>query len=412
MELRDDDNVPLPWERRRQQQNARGGGSYDSDGDGDGGGEAGMMDTPLHANTVVSAATQSNNVNVNINEEQKLPAVVLQKMLKYDDDEFVSAANTILEHIQWKQMSEMDAKINAMMALSVGDVGDNGNTNQNNENSVTNLADDLGQDFIDGFLSALDYRLERLSNDTNDGSLSYYVLHPEQIEMYHFIKEVQNVIDKNAAYFVPSRTPEQQSDEEDPSMSTAELSGLNPGMESSHHSHPRPGSEFMPHSVAGYVPLTPRSKHNADEQEQDQLSISIAKSFENTTNKVKSSYNSISKKVEETLLKSISRDEGKVANSHEKSCTDDNTYTEANSIVLKEEQPVAYGRYVDNGNDDASRQGDKHGQHFEGNTASSSKAKMFNQSERRQALISEIQRLQSLMDKASMHREVQDSCKH
>jgi hypothetical protein len=108
---------------------------------------------------------------------------------------------------------------------------------------------------------------------------------------------------------------------------------------------------------------TPRSKNTSAASKADE--ISIAKSFAST---VKSAY----EKIGETLKKSISREGG-----------------EANSQV-KEEPTAAYERYLKPSN-----------------------SALLDQSQRRQELVSEMQKLHAFMEKAGpMHSEVQRSCQH
>ena len=359
VELRDDETTPLPWE------NNQHGGAH----------------TPLHANTSAKATSQRSQPRDgtgggNFKDNDQLPPMVLQTMFQYDDEEFIAAANTIMEHIEQTEVAHMDRKISKMMAESSSiavrgsagnrEGGDDGegsisNSTLSSSDTVPRLIDDLGKGFIDAFLSALEYRVERTT--TASGTSSNYG-HPreEETEMDGIVMEIKSMVDQHAAYFVGrEEIREQMTTPNDTELSNIETD-----------SAPEPTerhSGFLPHadqSIAGYVPLehnTPRSKNTSSANKADE--ISIAKSFAST---VKSAY----EKIGETLKKSISREGG-----------------EANSQV-KEESTAAYERNLKPSN-----------------------SALLDQSQRRQELVSEMQKLHAFMEKAGpMHSEVQRSCQH
>ena len=92
VELRDDEATPLPWEQRKHHQSSAG------------------ADTPLHANTSVQTNSRVGQrdgngdgpSNTSGDNSDDLPPMVLQTMFQYDDEEFIAAATTIMDHIQWK----------------------------------------------------------------------------------------------------------------------------------------------------------------------------------------------------------------------------------------------------------------------------------------------------------------------
>ncbi len=361
VELRDDETTPLPWEHNHHV------GAH----------------TPLHANTSARATSHRSEPRDgtgggNFNDNDQLPPMVLQTMLQYDDEEFIAAANTIMEHIEQKEVAHMDRKISKMMAESSAiavrgsagtcnrESGDDGegsisNSTLSSSDTAPRLIDDLGKGFIDAFLSALEYRVDTSSNYS----------HPREeetemdgitTEMDGIVMEIKSMVDQHAAYFVArEEIREQMTTPNDTELSNIEADAA-PEPTKRH-------SGFLPHadqSIAGYVPLehnTPRSKNTSSASKADE--ISIAKSFAST---VKSAY----EKIGETLKKSISRERG-----------------EAN-LQVTEESTAAYERYIKPSN-----------------------SALLDESQRRQELVSEMQKLHAFMEKAGpMHSEVQRSCQH
>jgi len=347
VELRDDEGTPLPWEQR----NGHSGSGERSAG----------TDAPLHANTGVKTKALAGprdvngggNGNGNCNDE--LPPMVLQTMLQYDDDEFIAAANTIMEHIQRREVAHMDRKVDKIMLVaSTNEGGDDGegstsNSTLSSSDTVHCLFDDLGKRFIEAFLSALEYRVDN----------------GEQNEMGDIVMEIKGMVSKHAAYFVSkekirvSMEAIQTNDKEDNYNGMTEIS----------REQPNKRSGFLPRadqSIAGYVPLehnTPRSKNASDNQADE---ISIAKSFASS---VKSAYEKI-----EGTLKSISR-EGSESNLRDKE--------------KKNSGNKSSGRCIE------------------------PSGALVDQSQRRQDLVSEMQRLHAFMEKAGpMHSEVQRSCQY
>ena len=358
VELRDDETTPLPWEHNHHV------GAH----------------TPQHANTSAKVTSQRSEPRDgigggNFNDNDQLPPMVLQTMLKYDDEEFIAAANTIMEHIEQREVAHMDRKISKMMAESSsiavrGSAGNRGggddgegsisNSTLSSSDTVPRLIDDFGKGFIDAFLSALEYRVER----TTTSGISSNYSHPreEETEMDDIVMEIKSMVDQHAAYFVAREEIREQVT----TPNDTELSNI--GTETAPEPTKR-HSGFLPHadqSIAGYVPLehnTPRSKNTSAANKADD--ISIVKSFAST---VKSAY----EKIEETLKKSISREVG-----------------EAN-LQVKDESNNAYGRYIEPSN-----------------------SALLDQSQRRQELVSEMQKLHAFMEKAGpMHSEVRRSCQH
>jgi len=358
VELRDDETTPLPWEHNHH------GGAH----------------TPLHANTSAKVTSQRSEPRDGIgggtfNDNDQLPPMVLQTMLQYDDEEFIAAANTIMVHIEQREVAHMDRKISKMMAESSSiavrgsagnrEGGDDGegsisNSTLSSSDTVPRLIDDFGKGFIDAFLSALEFRVERTT--TSGTSSNYSHLTEEETEMDAIVMEVKNMVDQHAAYFVArEEIREQVTTPNDTELSNIETDTA-PEPTKRH-------SGFVPHadqSIAGYVPLehiTPRSKNTSAASKADE--ISIAKSFAST---VKSAY----EKIGETLKKSISREGG-----------------EAN-LQVKEESTNAFGRYIEPSN-----------------------SALLDQSQRRQELVSEMQKLHAFIEKAGpMHSEVRRSCQH
>ena len=354
VELRDDETTPLPWE------NNQHGGAH----------------TPLHANTSAKATSQRSQPRDgtgggNFKDNDQLPPMVLQTMFQYDDEEFIAAANTIMEHIEQTEVAHMDRKISKMMAESSSiavrgsagnrEGGDDGegsisNSTLSSSDTVPRLIDDLGKGFIDAFLSALEYRVGASSN--------YGHLREEETEMDGIVMEIKSMVDQHAAYFVGREEIREQ-------MTTPNYTELS-NIETETAPEPtKRHSSFLPQadqSIAGYVPLehnTSRSKNTSSSSANKADEISIAKSFAST---VKSAY----EKIGETLKKSISREGG-----------------EANSQV-KEESTAAYERNLKPSN-----------------------SALLDQSQRRQELVSEMQKLHAFMEKAGpMHSEVQRSCQH
>ena len=356
VKLRDDEATPLPWEQRKRHNNSAG------------------TDTPLHANTSVKPGQRDGDGDGPSNtsdSKDDLPPMVLQTMFQYDDEEFIAAANTIMEHIQWREVAHMNRKVGKMMASATG--GDDGegstsNSTLSSSDSAPSLIDDLGKDFVEAFLSALEYRMEGTNHGGGDN------------EMDGIVMEIQSMVDQHAAYFVAKGDIKVQME----AMPNSDRGDNDNGGNDIPQESPKKRPEFLPHadqSIAGYVPLehnTPRSKNTSANKGDE---ISIAKSFAST---VKSAY----EKIGETL-KSISR-EGSEANLQDKDKADQEVALGGIEQETKSTSTVAYGRYIE-----------------------PSGSKLVDQSQRRQELVSEMQRLHAFMEKAGpMHNEVQQSCQY
>lgn len=367
VELRDDEATPLPWERRKHHSSSAG------------------TDTPLHANTSVKINSRvgqrdgdGDGPSKSSGDNDDLPPMVLQTMFQYDDEEFIAAANTIMERIQWREVVHMDRKIGKMMASTKGapdGCGDDGegstsNSTLSSSDSAPSLIDDLGKGFVEAFLSALEYRLEGTNHGEGDN------------EMDGIVVEIQSMVEQHAAYFVAKEDIKVQME----AMPNGDEGDNDNGGDEIPQDPPKKRPEFLPHadqSIAGYVPLehnTPRSKNTSTRANKGD-EISIAKSFAST---VKSAY----EKIGETL-KSISR-EGSEADLQDKDRADEEVALGGTEQETKSTSTVAYGRFIE-----------------------PSGSTLVDQSQRRQELVSEMQRLHAFMEKAGpMHNEVQRSCQY
>ena len=368
VELRDDEATHLPWEQRKHHQSSAG------------------TDTPLHANTSVKTNSRARQrdgngdgpSNTSGDNNDDLPPMVLQTMFQYDDEEFIAAANTIMEHIQWKEVAHMDRKIGKMMAGATGTganeggsddgQGNTSNSTLSSSDSAPSLIDNLGKGFVEAFLSALEYRMEGANHGEGEN------------EMDGIVMEIQRMVDQHAAYFVAKDDIKVQME----AVPNGDKGNTVDGSAEISQDPQKKRSGFLPHadqSIAGYVPLehnTPRSKNTSANKADE---ISIAKSFAST---VKSAYEKIG-----DTLKSISR-EGSEANLQDKDKKGQVVACEGAEQETKSTGTVAYGRYI-----------------------APSGSALVDQSQRRQELVIEMQRLHAFMEKAGpMHNEVQRSCQY
>ena len=272
----------------------------------------------------------------------------------------------------------MDRKIGKMMAGATGTgtnegggddgEGSTGNSTLSSSGSAPSLIDDLGRGFVEAFLSALEYRMEGANHGEGEN------------EMDGIVMEIQRMVDQHAAYFVAKDDIKVQME----ALPNDDKGNDVDGSVESYQNPQKKRSGFLPHadqSIAGYVPLehnTPRSKNTSANKADE---ISIAKSFAST---VKSAY----EKIGETL-KSISREESE-GNLQDKDKKGQVVASEGAEQETKSTGTVAYGRYIE-----------------------PSGSALVDQSQRRQELVSEMQRLHAFMEKAGpMHSEVQRSCQY